>query len=224
VVDCQWPVDSNGKKTPTLPFEHAIIKFLADLMHQIRCFGKHALRLAMAPASASSLAMVDACCLKRNFGCWLLSHHTKDFDTFQEKSKAAVERHFNNHAHCDEWCSVKKADATEASKGNLKHRCKKENKKVHEDVSQILCRFTETEKLKERHHGCSSQKNESMNQLIARCVPKDRTRCQSASQTGRICVAVGADGGGHEERCHRVFKKMKMPSPDGTRTMLREKK
>jgi hypothetical protein len=230
VVDHQWPVDSNGKKTPKskdvgkLPFEHTIIKFLADLMHRIRCFGKHAFGLAMAPASASSLTMVDACRLKRNFGCWLLSHHTKDFDTFQEKSKAAVEHHFNNHAHCDEWCNMKKADATEASKGDLKCRCKKENKKTCEDVSQILCRFTETEKLKECHHGHGSQKNESMNQHVTRHVPKDRTCCQSTSQTGRICIAVGVDSVGHEEHCHRVFEKMKTPLPDSTRTMLRKMK
>jgi hypothetical protein len=230
VAGYQWPVDSNGKKVPKakdigkLPFDHPIIIFLADLMHRIRCFGKYVFAMAVAPLSTSTCTMVDAYRLKRNFGYWLLSYHTKDFDTFQQKSKAVVEHHFNNHAHCDDWCSMKKADATQTAIGNLKYRCKINDKKMYEDMCKVLHRFTESAKLKECHHGYSSQKNESMNQLISRYVPKDKTFCQSMSLNSRICLAVGVDSVGHEEYYERLFEKMKIPFPDNTRIMLRSMK
>jgi hypothetical protein len=190
-------------------------------MHRIRCFGKHVFGLALAPQSTSTYTMVDACWLKRNFGCWMLSCHTMTFDMFQEKSKAVVEHHFNNHAHC----AVKNADATKAAIGELKHRCKKENKKMYEDISQIMDRFTNTEKLKECHHGCSSQKNKSMNRVISRHVPKDRTFCQSVSLHSRTCMAVGTDSVDQEECCNkRLFAGIKLPIPNATRMMARAMK
>jgi hypothetical protein len=194
VLGFEWPKDSAGKRITKdvgkPPVDHPVIVFLADLMHRIRCFGKYVFGLALAPQSTSLCTMVDACRLKRNFGHWTLSCHTMTSDMFREKSKAVVEHHFNNHTHCGDWCAMKNADATKAAIGELKHRCKKENKKMHEDISQIMDRFTETEKLKECHHGCSSQKNESMNRVISRHVPKDRTFCQSMSLHSRTCMAV----------------------------------
>jgi hypothetical protein len=198
--------------------------FLADLMHRIRCFGKHVFGLALAPLSTSTCTVVDACRLKRNFGHWLLSCHKKSFDVFQEKSKAAVERHFNCHKHCDDWCNVKKANAADAAKGSLKHRCKTENEKMHANACGIMDRFTEMEKSKECHHWHSSQKNESMNELRSRCTPKDETSCQSTSLKSRTCLAVGADSVGQNACCERLFEKMKMPFPETTSKVLESMK
>jgi hypothetical protein len=147
VLGFEWPKDSAGKRIAKdagkPPVDHPVILFLADLMQRIRCFGKHVFGLALAPQSTSTCTMVDAHQLKRNFEHWmLLSCHTMTFDMFREKSKAVVEHHFNNHAHCGDWCAVKNADATKATIGELKHRCKKGSKKMHEDTSQIMDRFT----------------------------------------------------------------------------------
>jgi hypothetical protein len=212
------------KDVGKLPVDHPVIVFLADLMHRIRCFGKYVFGLALAPQSTSTCTMVDAYRLKRNFGCWILSYHTMTFDIFREKSKAVVEHHFNNHTHCGDWCAMKNADVTKAAIGELKYRCKKENKKMYEDISQIMDRFTETEKLKECHHGYSSQKNESMNRMISRYVPKDRTFCQSMSLHSRICMAVGIDSVGQEEYYERLFAGMRIPFPNATRMMARAMK
>jgi hypothetical protein len=226
VVGFEWPVDSNGKKVPKskdvgrLPVDHPVIKFLADLMHQIRCFGRYVFGLANAPQSTSTCSMVDTYRLKRNFGYCLLSYHTSEFDIFQEKSKAVLEHHFNNHTHCDDWCAMKKVDATQAVRGNLKYRCKKEHPKLYKDLCQIVEHFTETEKLRECHHGYSSQKNESLNRLISQFVPKDRTYCQSMSLTSRICLAVGIDSGGHKKYYQCIFDRMNTSLPSNTRTML----
>jgi hypothetical protein len=150
--------------------------------------------LANGPQSTSTCSMVDAYRLKRNFGYWLLSYHTSEFDIFQEKSKAVLEHHFNNHAHCNDWCAMKKANAiTQAARGNLKYRYKKEHPKLYKDLCQTVEHFTETKKLRECHHGYSCQRNESLNRLISQFVPKDRTFCQSMSLTSRICLAVGID-------------------------------
>ena len=70
---------------------------------------------------------------------------------------------------------------------------------------------------------CSSQKNESMNRVILRYAPKDRTYiayCQSMSLTSRICLAVGIDSVGHEEDYERLFEKRKLRFPNSTRNML----
>jgi hypothetical protein len=61
----------------------------------------------------------------------------------------------------------------------------------------VMDRFVKIEKLKECHHGHSSQKNESMNKLISRYVPKDLTFCQSTSLASRIGLALGIDSVGH---------------------------
>jgi hypothetical protein len=103
------------------------------------------------------------------------------FRTFEERSKGNW-CHFNNHEFCDEWCSMK-ADVTQAATGNpvsvRRPRCSVQT--GHRNHGSIV----NTEKLKECHHGFSSQ-NESMNRLISRYVPKDRTFCQSPL-TSRIC-------------------------------------
>jgi hypothetical protein len=109
VVNFEWPLDSNGRKVPVgkdagkLPFGHPAIIFLGDLMHRIRSFGKYVFGLANAPKSTSTCTMMDVYRLKCNFGYWLLSYCQKDFDIFSEdKSKAVVEHHFNNHENCDD--------------------------------------------------------------------------------------------------------------------------
>jgi hypothetical protein len=222
----EWPVDDKGKKIPKskdvgqLPLDHPVVRFLADLMHRIRCFGKYVFALALAPQSTSTCTMVDAYRLKRNFGYWILSYHKYDFDIFQAKSKAVVEHHFNNHVHCDAWCAMKKADITQAATGNLKYRCKKENPKMYQDLSLILERFTETEKLKECHHGYSSQKNEAMNKSITRYVPKDSTFSESKSLASRIDLAIGVDSVGHPEYYQRLFDKMTIKLPGITKRVL----
>jgi hypothetical protein len=219
-------LDSKGRKVPVgkdvgkLPFGHPAIVFLADLMHRIRSFGKYVFGLANAPNSTSTCTMVDAYRLKRNFGYWLLSYCQKEFDIFSDKSKAVVEHHFNNHENCDDWCSMKGADSTTEARGNLKYRCKKENAKLYVQIRDVLSRFMTPGKLRECHHRYSSQKNESMNKLISRYVPKDRTFCKSMLLNSRVCLAVGVDSVNHEEYYQRLLNEMKMELPGNTRKML----
>jgi hypothetical protein len=204
VVGFEWPVDAAGKKIPEgkdrgrLPFEHPQIQILADLMHRISTFGKYVFGLANDPISSSACTMVDAYRLKRNFVNWLLRYCKCNFDIFCRSANAVVEHHFNNHAFCDGWCSMKNAAATTKASGNLKYRCKVKNAKLYEDSSSVMARFSEPEKLRECHHHHSSQKNESMNKLISRYAPKDWTFCHSMSLVSRVRLAVGIDSVGHE--------------------------
>jgi hypothetical protein len=228
--DFVWPVDANGKKVPKtkdvgkLPFNHPIILFLADLTHRIRCFGKYTFGLANSPQKISICTMVDAYRLKRNFGYWLMSYHTEPFDIFKARSKAVVEHHFNNHTYCEDWCSMKKATSTQAATGNLKYRSKIDNPILYKQVVEVMERFVSEEKLRECHHGFSSQKNESMNKLISRYVPKDRTFSQSMSLASRICLAVGVDSVGHESYYKRLLGNMNISLPKNTTIMLRNMK
>jgi hypothetical protein len=119
---------------------------------------------------------------------------------------------------------MKKADLTETAAGNLKYRCKKDKPVLYKQVVEVMDRFVKQEKLRECHHGYSSQKKESMNNLISRYVPKDRTYCQSLSLTSRICLAVGVDSVGHKEFCQRLFKLMNIKLPVNTTTILRKMK
>jgi hypothetical protein len=227
VKDYEWPLDSNGKKIPKtkdvgkLPFDHPIILFLADLTHRIRCFGKYVFGLAYSPVSASTCTMVDAYRLKRNFAYWLMCYHKESFEIFQEKAKAVVEHHFNDHSYCDaSWCSMKKGSDEKTATGNLKYRCKDKYKLLYKQVSDVMDRFITTKKLKECHHGHSSQKNESMNRLVSRYIPKDRTYSQSMSMASRVCLAVGVDSVGHWEYYERLFAETSVKLPLHTRIML----
>jgi hypothetical protein len=82
--------------------------------------------------------MLDVYRLKHNFGYWLLSYHKMEFDIFSEKLKAVVEHHFNNHVHCDDWCSMKKKDVTMTATGNLKYHCKKENANLYKQIVEVM--------------------------------------------------------------------------------------
>jgi hypothetical protein len=115
---------------------------------------------------------------------------------------------------------MKRADSTTEARGNLKYRCKKENAKLYVQIRDVLSRFTTPGKLRECHHPYSSQKNESMNKLISRYVPKDGTFCKSMSLNSRVCLAVGVDSVIHEEYYQRLFNEMKTELPGNTRKML----
>jgi hypothetical protein len=221
-----WPVDANGKKLPKskdigkLPLDHPFLVFLADLTHRIRCFGKYIFALANSTVSTSTCTLVDAYRLKRNFAYWLLSSHTESFATFKAKSQAVVEHHFNNHDHCGEWCSMKKATAANTASGHLKYRCKEEHPVLYKQIGDVMSRFVTDEKLRECHHGHSSQKNESLNNHIKRYAPKDKTYCQTTSLASRICLAVGIDSVGHEQYYKLLFSNMGINLPVTTRKML----
>jgi hypothetical protein len=51
-----------------------------------------------------------------------------------------------------------KADVTQAATGNPKYRCKVDHAVLYKQAIEIMDRFVNTEKLKECHHGFSSQK------------------------------------------------------------------
>jgi hypothetical protein len=113
-----------------------------------------------------------------------------------------------------------KTDSTTEARGNLKYRCKKEDAKLYVQIRDVLAGFSATGKLRECHHRYSSQKNESMNKLISRYVPKDRMFCKSMSLHSRVCLAVGVDSVSHEEYYQRLFNEMKTEMPGNTRKML----
>jgi hypothetical protein len=124
--------------------------------------------LANAPVSTSTCTMGDAYRLKRNFGYWLLSYCKQDFDTFSEDSKAVIEHHFNNHAHCNGWRSMKNSDSMTVVTGNLMYPCKKNNPKFYKQICDVMTRFTLYKKLKEcHHHYITVQKNGSVNRHIS---------------------------------------------------------
>ncbi len=95
---------------------------------------------------------------------------------------------------------------------------------MYEEMTKILQRFTNTEKLKECHHGHSSQKNESLNTLVSRYCPKDKTFSHSTSLAGRICMVVGVDSVGHEEYYERSFAGMNILLPKNTRKQMKKMK
>jgi hypothetical protein len=179
VVNFEWPVDLNRKKYRNQKMlvsyhhpDHPTIRFLGDLTHRIHCFGKYVFGLENSSLSTWTCILVDAYRLKHNFGYWLLSSHMETFDIFTEKSKVVVEHHFNCHVHCGNWCSMKKVNATKTATGNLKYCCKKDNALLYIQIIQVMGRlFVKPEKLRQCHHGYSSQKNESMNKLISRYTP-----------------------------------------------------
>jgi hypothetical protein len=76
-----------------------------------------------------------------------------------------------------------------------------------------------TEKLKECHHGHSSQKTNQLNS-ISRYTSRKTGLFASQFLASRICLAVGIDSVGPGKVLPEGFGRMNMKLPENTRLML----
>jgi hypothetical protein len=89
-------------------------------------------------------------------------------------------------------------DAIEAdwSSSSAKYRDKKKDPLLYAEMLEIHSKYTTPTRLHEVHHTWSTQKNEAMNQSIAKYAPKGRDYSTTGSLYRRVLAAVGVNSGG----------------------------
>jgi hypothetical protein len=209
-----------------LPRNHPAIRFLADLCHRVRTFGKYLWALKKGGKKKSEITIVDCLRLKRNYAWWLFSGRELTFENFEQSAKSPVLHHFNDHSTCGTWC--KHTDKSELELKKLKkYRCKEKNAQLYVLCIEIIDRFSKEENLRECHHRMHSQKNEAMNKSIMRYCPKEKTYCRTMSLTWRINLAISIDSLGHATLYEELFEKMDFTPTEltfsGLRRMWRKK-
>ena len=117
-----------------------------------------------------------------------------DFSTIKRMVKAPLEHRFGNHAYCDKkWCRVLQAEEEEKfymPPESDPFFCKNKDKLMYKQLKEIMVRFTSEEVIRESLHWHSTQKNEAMNQVIARLCPKNKHLSESLTLLTRVCVAI----------------------------------
>ena len=83
--------------------------------------------------------------------------------------------------------------------------------------------FTTEERLKESLHIFSTQKNEAMNNSVAKYAPKTRTYSTSMSLTNRVMIAIGCCNLGFYIFWNRVYADLGLIMLDDTKAFLEEK-
>jgi hypothetical protein len=179
-------MDGKGK----LGRDHPVIKFLADLCHRVRSFGKYLWALLKTGKKKTEMNVVDCLQLKRNFAWWLFSGRNQTYEEFKTSSRSPVLHRFNDHSTCGTWCKHTMKSEKKLKKLK-KYRSKHTNLKLYLKCMEIIDRFTVDKKLQECHHQMHSQKNEAMNRSIMRDCPKDKPYCKMMVLTSRIKIAIG---------------------------------
>jgi hypothetical protein len=214
------PKTSKRDDKGRLPKNHPVIKFLADLCHRVRTFGKYLWRLKNGGKKKSEMNVIDCLRLKRNYAWWLFSGRTLSFEEFKQSCRSPVLHHFNDHSTCGTWC--KHRDKSESELAKLtKYRNKEGNKELYLFIVEIIEKFSDEESLRECHHQMHSQKNEAMNKSIMRYCPKDKTYCKSMVLTSRIHLAIGIDTLGHQCFFQEIFESMDFTETELTFSGLR---
>ena len=86
--------------------------------------------------------------------------------------KAPLEHRFGNHMYCDsKWCHFLKAEENGkfyTPPESDPFFCKQKEPSMYKQLKEIMEKFTSEEVIRESLHWNSTQKNEAMNQVIAR--------------------------------------------------------
>jgi hypothetical protein len=200
--------------------------FLADPNHRVKVIGKKVFALVQKPKAVSVCTKSDALRIKKNFAYFVRQYRTKPFEEFVQASNAVVEHHFNNHQHCGDWCPAKKKIANNETPAPA-HRDKSEDgpagKVLYNQIKDAIGPYLTRDSLKQLHHTMDSQVNESLNRVISKYAPKDRTYCMTMALQSRVHLAIGVYLWGWEKYYSELFKKLRMEMTGNTLHFLQRK-
>jgi len=205
-------INSNGKQVVRpdhgeIPARMPEPSFDADPNHRKKLVGKVLWGLAKKKVDEKkTMTKCDAMRLQR---CYLfmarqLKYKTTD-DDMLKSAQAVLEHHFDNHAHCGDWC-VRKDQTDEQKKEKKKfYRCKEEDKELYDYLKEVLSRFVTLQALKEISHGYDTLVNESLNNSIAWLAPKNKVYASTVSLATRIGIALCINSLGTLAFCTGIF-------------------
>ena len=170
------------------------------------------------------------------------NNYSKLIEEIKVAYKAVIEHLFNNHEYCDSrWCRPKKLiernkknELSESNEERLKnieiqrtkfsyYRSKTKDSTLSDQMTWCYLPFTTEERLKESLHKFSTQKNETMNNSVAKYAPKTRTYSTSISITNRVMIAIGWCNLGFCLFWSRVYNCLGLIMSDDTKVFLEQK-
>ena len=195
---------SGGKKVDKgqLPFTHPPINRLADINHRNRCMAGKVYKLARLPKYKSDCTTADAERLKRNMNSALHQYKSHDFVTFKRMIWAVLYHHFDIHDTCGDWSRSTWFKNNEEELKKLHYRCKTKHSELYSQLLEIWEVYCTDESLQDVHHEWHTNKCESLNNFIAKFIPKCYHLCRSIAGKARTYLAVAIDSIGYES-CYR---------------------
>jgi len=155
-----------------------------------------------------TMTKCDCVRISTNFACMSRTLPKVDQSLWEDKAKAVLERHFDNHQHCGNFCR-RNDETTEEKEAKRKFcRDKEKDKELCDWLEATLGRFIALEALIEVGHGMDALANESLNNATSWIAPKNKTHSTSGSLNNRTNVALGVNGIGTLDWCRRLFAKI----------------
>jgi hypothetical protein len=202
---------------------------LCDGGHRTKCFGKGLYKLKSdARGKEIGLVKQDIERLKTNFSYWHAQNKNKDYATFKARYPAVYLHHFNDHSACvaheeGGFCRYKNhPDKIAEAKQSGQLRDKALRAEMLKEVKAASARFGTDIMLKQMHHPFSSQKNESLNQQVARFAPKDKHFGSSLQLEDRVALVVIIDSIGKAIGIQAVLTQLGCPISPVTQEFLRK--
>ena len=113
----------------------------------------------------------------------------KTIEELSEASKIPLEHMFNSHDNCSsEWCFKTRAseEGKTYNERDDEFRCKQNDNQLYNLLKKTLFPFQTDKVLRESLHMFDTQKDESMNNVIAYVAPKNKTMAHRTSLNNRI--------------------------------------
>jgi hypothetical protein len=183
--------------------------FVADPNHRKKVLTGELIALDTAKvAEKATMTRMDSTRLGKNFGYMIRCLPKLPEEQYCTAAAAVLEHHFDNHAHCGEWCRWKTLSALQRQQSVRYYRCKTKDSKLYKILLDKIGRFTTLDRLKEIAHGMDTQVNESFSNTASWFAPKNKVYCGTASLSNRLLVAIGVTSLGLLEYNKRLFRKL----------------
>lgn len=181
--------------------------FWADPGHRTKVLGKHLYEEKAKKESKIGKDIVDR--LKRNFGYGVRQGVKGPRNLFKTVIRAGFDHEFDIHTHCDDaWCKAVNKPADDPVR--KKYWKRDDFPDEYERLSKKYDEFLSEERLTEMYHRWDTQKNESLNKMVARTCPKDMVFCQTMQFSDRVAWIVCIDSLGDEEALLQLFNMLQI--------------
>ena len=210
-------------------------KWLADPSHRTRVVARAIFALVKLRMKESECKNIDAQRFKRYFAYMLKQGRDGTLEDLMFRAKAVLEHLFNDHTYCDpKWCVPLRLsqdyeqdsnenivdiaeDIMEPNHENIDsnkdkyYRSKTEHSELYSQMKKAYEPYVTPERLKESLHPFDTQLNESLNNVVAKYAPKNRTYATSMSLSNRVMIVVGIHNMGHYNYWKKVFQVIGIP-------------
>ena len=228
-----------GKFNPEIPEP----SWLVDPSHRTKVVAKYMFALAALPKSKSTCTKIDAVRVKKYFSYMIKTNRDRTTLKIKIASLAVIEHLFDSNVYCNSrWCRPKRIielrekirvskDEDDIIKDNEKltaiqrtvhsfYRCKVKDKVIYQQMKDAYQPFTNEERLQESLHSYSTQKNEAMNNCVAKYAPKTRTYSTTMALTNTVMIAIGTSNLEYVTYWERVFSDLDLIMNTDTKSFL----